>query len=394
MGSADIAMDSDLAGDSPHLKLVPATPEEHLHTLNLNSKAWKGPLELGQYIEREHHLSQQNLTRDGALTCWILVDGRKPPNSRTILSSCETYRKPAYLAYKGRVEDIVCHGVGSVFARPEFRGRGYAGRMMAELSQILDTWQTENQPRKQGIFSVLFSDIGKKFYSRYGWKPFMSTHITLPSINEDHFKTSVAMAKLPVARPMSADDVRQSMCGEIVEHKERNLLLGASQKSPTAKVAIAPDYDHMSWHWAREDFYVDRGIFANKKPQVRGAAVDHQNVYCAWVRTLGDSPESHTLHILRFSYDEPVTVPGEMGTIEALAAVIRRAQYEAHALNVKKVEFWNPTSMVEKAAKLLDPDVQVEHREESSVCSLKWNGAKLGLGDEVEWFWNEKYSWC
>ncbi|KAH8696642.1 hypothetical protein BGW36DRAFT_296794 [Talaromyces proteolyticus] len=395
MGSAGVSLDGDLlAGDSPHLELVLATPEEHLETIRMNSRAWKGLLDLDQYIEREHRLSQQNLTKNGALTCWILVDGRLPPNSRTILSSCETYLKPAYLAYKGNVEEIICHGIGSVFARPEFRGRGYAGRMMEELSKKLDTWQSENQPRKQGVFSVLFSDIGKKFYTRYGWKPYLSSHMTLPPINEDHLKVSVALAKLPVARPMSAEDVRQSMCSEIVEHKQRNLLQVASQKSPGAKVAISPDYDHMLWHWARENYYVEMGVFDDKKPSVRGAAVDSQNVFCTWVRTVGDTKSSHTLHILRFSYDEPASPSIELSTIEAIAAVLRRAQFEAHALNVQKVEFWNPTSLVVKAAKLLDPDAQVFHRDESSICSLKWNGAKQGLGDDVEWFWNEKYSWC
>jgi len=381
--------------DSPHLDLVPATPEEHLETLRLNSKAWKGPLTLDQYLDREKRLSRQNLTKDGSLTCWVLVDRRQEPNSRLLLSSCETYRKPAYLAYCGKVEDIICHGIGSVFARSEFRGRGYAGRMMEELAKKLDGWQSENQPQKQGVFSVLFSDIGKKYYAKYGWMPFPSSHISLPPLSESQFQASLETANLPKAKTLTADDVRKSMCSEINEKKNRNFLQVASEKSPnSAKVSIAPDYDHMVWHWAREEFYEDVGVFEKTSPSVRGAGVDHHRTYCSWVRNVGNTPASHTLYILRLIYDEPSSPAEELATIETIAAVLRQAQFEAYKLKMHDVNFWNPSPLVEKAAKLLDQNVKVVHRDESSISSLKWNGASQGLGDDVEWLWNEKYSWC
>ncbi|KAL1986978.1 hypothetical protein VTN96DRAFT_5134 [Rasamsonia emersonii] len=383
-------------GDSPNLELVPATPEERLEVLRLNSAAWKGPLSVEKYIEREDHLSKQNLTRDGGLTIWILVDPRQQPGNRTILSSCETLRKPAFLAYDGKVEDIICHGIGSVFVRPEFRGRGYAGRMMHELGKKLDTWQAEKLPRKRGVFSVLFSDVGKKFYFRYGWKPFPSSHITLPPITMEEYKKPIASAgaDIPEARPLTAEDVRQFMCSDAVIGKERELLRAASEKSPGAKVGISPDYDHMLWHWAREEFYEENNVFSKKSPVVKGAGVDSRNVYCAWTKTLGETPKSHALYILRWVYDEPTTTSQEQATIEAMAAVLRRAQLEAHETNMSRVEFWNPTPLMVKAAQMLNPSASVVHREESSITSLKWNGAEQGLGNDVEWFWNEKYSWC
>jgi hypothetical protein len=397
MGSVEIDVNIDGAlphADSPNLELVPATAEERQMTIRLNSRAWKGPLTLEQYYEREDRLRQQNLTKDGALVSWILVDRRQKPNSRVILSSCETYRKPAYLAYQGKLEDIICHGIGSVFCRSEFRGRGYAGRMIAEMAKKLETWQSENQPRKQGVFSVLFSDIGKKFYARYGWTPFPSSHLTLPPITDNEYTTSVGITKLPEARPLNSEEVRMSMCSDALVRKFKDQLRVASEQSPSAKVAIAPDYDHMVWHWAREEFYEEIGVFNKKSPVVKGAGVDSQNVYCSWVRTVGDTPTSHALYILRWVYDEPTTPAEEVATVEAIAAILRRAQLEAGELSMSCVEFWNPTPLVEKAAKMLEPTVSVKHRDESSITSLKWNGAKQGLGDDVEWFWNEKYSWC
>lgn len=59
-----------------------------------------------------------------------------------------------------------------------------------------------------------------------------------------------------------------------------------------------------------------------------------------------------------------------------------------------RVEFWNPAPMMQKAVSLLDPTVEVIHREKDSIASLRWTGAEQGLGDDVEWLWNEKYAWC
>jgi len=49
---------------------------------------------------------------------------------------------------------------------------------------------------------------------------------------------------------------------------------------------------------------------------------------------------------------------------------------------------------MQKAVSLLDPTAEVIHREKSSIASLRWIGGEQGLGDDVEWFWNEKYAWC
>ena len=57
------------------------------------------------------------------------------------------------------MENSVSHGIGSVFCNPEYRGRGYAQRMMAELGKKLDTWN-QGQGTKT-YFTVLYSDIGK-----------------------------------------------------------------------------------------------------------------------------------------------------------------------------------------------------------------------------------------
>lgn len=144
--------------DSADIKLVVATPQEHLSEQEANSVEWRGNLSKEAYIRREELLYDQDLTRNGGLTPWLLVyEPRDGP--RQILCSCESINKLVLIAKTGSVHDAVAHGVASVFCSTEFRGRGYAGRMMDELSRRLKKWQMKND--EPSGMSILFSDIGK-----------------------------------------------------------------------------------------------------------------------------------------------------------------------------------------------------------------------------------------
>ena len=214
-------------GSSPTLHLTPATPEERLAVLHLNSRAWKGPLDVTGYIAREDHLLQQQLTH-GRLVCWVLVDSREPANQRTILSSCETFRKQGLVAKDGVVRDVVAFGVGSVYSRPEFRGMGYAKRMMEELRRRLDdgvVGKCKDKEEEGAVFSVLFSDIGKRFYAQFGWVPFPSAHVQLPPIDLRESRRDMPGIDLPATRDLvGADSVRESMCNETVVQRQREYL--------------------------------------------------------------------------------------------------------------------------------------------------------------------------
>lgn len=112
------------------------------------------------YLRREEYLASQPFSRDGGLTWWILVDTASTASPRTILASCESLRKRAFVRRPHRpVEEVVSHGIGSVFCNPDFRGKGYARRMMDELGRALDQWQQKDGERAD--FTVLYSDIGK-----------------------------------------------------------------------------------------------------------------------------------------------------------------------------------------------------------------------------------------
>lgn len=141
----------------PNVKLVNSTAKEAHEQQIVNSDEWAGALPLEAYLRREQMLIQQNLTKDGGLTSWALV--HETDSGRTVLSSCETIKKRALVAKDGQVKDTICHGVCSVFCPHEYRGKGYAGRMIKELGEKLETWQTNEQ--EESLFSLLWSDIGK-----------------------------------------------------------------------------------------------------------------------------------------------------------------------------------------------------------------------------------------
>lgn len=155
-------------GHSPSLVLAHPTPSEKLTILARTGEPWRKPLSQEAFLRREQQLYKEDLTRDGGLTTWILVDRSEPPDGRTVLASCETILRRALVAYDVpnhgvRVEDVVSYGIASVFCSPELRRRGYAGRLMMELGRLLPTWQGNrpNEPRATSPFSLLYSDVGK-----------------------------------------------------------------------------------------------------------------------------------------------------------------------------------------------------------------------------------------
>jgi hypothetical protein len=142
-------------GTSPNLALVHPTKEELLIQLKMNGAEWRGALSLEAYLRREEVLSNQALTRDEAT-----ANPLDPSSSERLpLASCESYRKRALVWKDGKVQETICHGIGSVFCAPHLRGRKYAQRMMQELGKALENHQTTD--KTVCLFSILFSDIGK-----------------------------------------------------------------------------------------------------------------------------------------------------------------------------------------------------------------------------------------
>ncbi|KAL1791975.1 hypothetical protein ACET3X_009726 [Alternaria dauci] len=392
-------------GDAPSLALVHPTEAEKQIQFKLNGSEWRGALSLPAYLRREATLSQQALTRDGGISYWILIDTSLPSNpldpdsgTRLPLASCETYRKKALVWQNGELKEVICHGIGSVFCAPHLRKRGYAQRMMTELGKALRTYQTEDG--QECLFSILYSDIGKKFYNTFGWEPFTSSHVSIPAT------TSQDTSSLPTARPLYAEDLEE-LC-QIDMASVRRSLQSRPKDSNTA-VALIPNIETIRWHHAREEFVGNE--LHGKQPEIKGAVVGTETgkrVWCYWTRMWynGNPAEAkgNTLHILRLVTEDGSWEgssgsmngePANHGHEAAIAALLAMAQQEAQKWKMEHVEMWAPSPAALAAAKTLEPAAEVVHRDMESIACLQWYPEHDGpVADKIDWIANEKYGWC
>jgi GNAT superfamily N-acetyltransferase len=398
--------------DLPTLKLVRITEEERESTWLLNGQSWRGPLSLPAYLRREHHLGVQDLTRDGGITYWALVDSASKASPRVLLSTVETLKKRAIVALRdGWAEEITTHGVGSVFCREEYRRRGYAGRMMSELGKELETWQQEKGKRSR--FTVLYSDIGKvgvipfkclgwgpdvfdqkEFYAKSGWIPFPSSHVSLPPLEGPS-----PLKDAPQTSPLYPEDLGR-LCRDDEAMLRKNITMFPEGRIK-ARVALIPDVETMQWHHAREEFAAMD--FLHKIPHIKGAISGDDpghRAWCIWTRVFGS--KSSTLHVLRLVIEGEddfgrVFVNGAGAfpkRVSAAAACLRAAQVEAAKWDMQNVEIWNPSAATFEAARMAFPDATITHRDSESIASLMWYGPESGVDGDVEWVCNEKYGWC
>jgi len=382
---------------SPDLILIPATPLEYIHTCHLNGDEWSGPLTMSQYFTREQHLLNQPLTRENRIVAWILTSTHLPNNpdgTRPILAACETLLCHAYVARNGKLFKIFAHGIASVFTRREHRGKGYAQRMMKELGTILDTWQ---QPAgTKGTFSVLFSDIGPKFYANMGWKAFPSTDILLPAIDSEHtYEETKSRLNLPEVSALTAADLPGI---PTIPYLESELVYKSTQTPDVPHVAIRADIEHFGWHHAREE--VQSSILGLPEPTIKGAVHNSTGAALIWTRVFATKPEEWQLVVLKTVLPVSEVELGEEKLEEvemALAALLLRAQLEATRSSLQAgVQVWSPEPIVVRAAQRLregEGKVAVVARDMYSICSLRWVAGQ-DEAEKVVWLGKEKYAWC
>lgn len=370
------ASDSDLV-------LEPANRTEYEQTWRLNAGEWKGFLSDAAYLDRELYLGEADLTRDGNATGWILTSPNFAINeegSRPILSSCESLLKNAYLAKNGEVKKILAHGIGSVYCRPEHRGRGYAQRMMKELGAKLETWQQSKNITN--LFSVLYSDIGPKFYAKQGWKAFPSTHISLEPVNDE--KYSQRSKNLPGLEELSTADLDTLPMISSLE----STLVDLSKSAPDKTfVTFRPDKAHFQWHFMREEFLSE--YLGRTFPHVKGAIDPKTGIALIWSRTFSADAAGWHLSVLYLHIPHHLDAAG---IVPSVAALLLRAQHEAFTCSLQAgVEVWDPRGEVVQAARAIAENVDIVTRDQEHICSLKWNGPET---DEVVWLANERFAWC
>lgn len=327
------------------------------------------------------------LSRNSGITHWILTPSSAAPDSRPILATCETLRKRALVrTADGAVKEVITHGIGSVFADPKYRGRGYAGRMLQDVGKKLKTWQTGEG--KECLFSILYSDIGKRYYAGHGWAPFPSTHIEFPSSPPASSPETTNSAKGltdPELPPLCALDEKYIL----------NEL--ANVKDDRVHVALIPDYDTMVWHHMRENFMTEK-LFG-RSPTIKGAIAGDSGsrIWAVWTRMysgpLDKEDSENTLHILRLVIEND-SASETAANVEKLKSIVQLAQFEAKEWRTGHVELWNPTPYVKSLVESLGIEHSEVEREHESIASLQWYGPGSGGVENIFWVSNEKHAWC
>lgn len=252
---------------------------------------------------------------------------------------------------------------------------------------------------------MLFADILQTFYTRRGWHPFPSSHITLSPAPASH--------SLPVSKPLGIADLAP-LCIEDEKLLQNRLSKSSASSKDKTNIAILPNIETLKWHHAREEFVMNelKSEYPNQTPGIKGAIIGStpgDRVWCYWTRVWANPNESNgnTLHILRLVIDQEgfddfdPAVPdavakysknGDDTLTRKVASLFQAAQEQAKEWNMRSVQLWNPSSLALAAARLLEPMAEVTERQEDSIASLMW----YGEGDEkgVEWVCNEKYGWC
>jgi GNAT superfamily N-acetyltransferase len=382
---------SDLpSSSSPTIILTNPTPQERIRTWTYSQPEWGNSLTVPEYLEREEYLLSIPLARNGGITNWILTDSAAPINSnaeRPVLASCETLRKRALVrGQDGVLRDALAYGIASVFTYSEFRGRGYAGKMIERLRGYMAARQQE---AGEPAFSILFSDIGKLFYAKQGWLPLENTQIEY-RVKQNPVEFDASAIKL------LGDDDLPALAERDEELIRKEMALPNSTDGSKTRVAVIPDIDALQWHFYRQAFICNAAF--GRKPTIHGALYtspsNGSRIWGLFERNHyggPDKPEKNVLSFLRFVIEDSSISDEELS--EAVVGIFRAAEQEAKDWRCSKVEIWNPLARVRKA---VENAAEFESifvvRDAKNLASLNWFGE--GSTEDLDWVVNERFEWC
>ncbi|KAH9904924.1 hypothetical protein F4778DRAFT_731196 [Xylariomycetidae sp. FL2044] len=394
----DHELDGLPSSASPNLHLTHPTNNECVKIWTNTFKAWGDSLRLPDYLRESLYLTTVPLARDGGMTMWILVDKTLAPDHRPILCSCESFYKRSLVSDgEGQVEEVIVHGIASVFCPEQYRRRRYAARHMKEVGQTLRHWQSD-QIRVAG--SVLYSDIGKSYYSKLGWTPNPTNlHLDFSPMKTSvsHLIQEIPEAKIPEFCMRDEVMIRAAMSNPEPEGQKKRLT-------------ILPDLQHMLWHIRKEDFATDH-LFG-QRPQAKGAIAGEpgKQVWTIWTHRYYGRHDAkvtdNVLYILRLVVegDESANrpVPSDQSSqailpsdqVISLKAVLQAAQAEAYTWHLDHVKLWEPSPCVEEAITRSGIGHFAVEREEDSIASGMWYGDNNSTGPSPIWINNEHYAWC
>lgn len=350
---------------------VEASPEQRKIAWRLNGEVWAAPMSIDDYISRETYLSEQDLSREGRCTYRVLFRKGDPQH---IVASCESTKKRVLIAGRGQgFREGFGYGIASIYTNPKHRRLGMAALMLKRLQDVID---------KDSDCSVLYSDIGRQYYSNLGWSVFPAEQATLYLLPGGDFK---------ISQPGRTKFVTKEEIRPLCDRDVADLTARFRGMADNARmhVAFVPDYAQIAWQLAREEFMA-RAMY-KKDVQNRGAITDDA---CSWVYW------DHDWHGKKLKVQRIITPESASAEQRAadMTALLEAALAEAKAWGLQKVLVWNPdetmTRGIKEVGNIHETDVPIifDERSDGSIPSFRWVGGK----DVSNTVWEENfyYCWC
>jgi GNAT superfamily N-acetyltransferase len=372
-----------------------ATAEQRQLSWKLCGHSWASPMSIDDYVEREQHMADHELNRDGGCQYWVLYLKGYP---RQVIASCETTRKRMLISDGNGSPTREGHGyaIANVYTNPSYRRQGMAAFLLRRVQEQIDT---------NSDCSVLYSDSGRSYYAGLGWASFGSHQATLtllpPSPSTSTQPPSYRSPSTPQTLPLQASHL-PDLCQRDQAQLTRTFK-AIPADDPKTRFAFLPTHGQISWHLARAAFDASRlfpGVVGTTdttgtttpSPVIGAITVDKS----AWAYWAHDWRRKR-LRVLRVVHDDGGTGTSR-GVEEAFTALLAAAAVEARRWGFTKVVLWNPVEAVRVACKGVgnaQPEgvkVVFEDRVEGWVPSLRWNGARPVGG--VAWEEHNGYCWC
>lgn len=359
-----------------------ATPEQAIIFRKLNSDSWSKPLTLSQYMEAGELLSRTELARDGGIKFWVLY---KKSDPREVVAGCETVRKTVFIrepripgasdaGKPDSIEETMAFGVASVFTNPKYRRLGMANLLLKKLQEVMD--------KQSAVCSVLYSDIGKLYYTNMGWNVFPHQEASLTLLNGGKKLDPDSCCNIKT-RLLALDEIRQLCDRDMADLKQRLQNCPADGK---IHLAFSPNFAQLEQQFAAEDIFMK--LHLNAEVDRRGATTLDGKSWITWVR------KKQRLVVLRIVTTAPES---EARKVEHIWALLNAAVAEASLSGMKSVIVWNPdeatTSGIKATSNAYENDIKVVFTErDGSIPSFRWQ-KDLNTSNTV-WDDNYYYCWC
>ncbi|KAF9054538.1 hypothetical protein BJ165DRAFT_1439685 [Panaeolus papilionaceus] len=387
------------------LTLRIANREQTIESRKRSFHEWGRGLSLDQYLERDAKTDQHEIAKDGRLLTWVLVR-RDSAEDLSFLCACETFKREGAVSRKGEkgIENVVCYGIASVFTPAENRKKGYGAHMMRLLHWMLGPrsslphefpveWGTSPERNEDLVgdaaFSVLYSDIGPKFYRLSGTSQgkddgwvVQKSQSTIWKVTQFPEKENQDSTEEPRWTWLDQDSLSgvwdidtEMMKSELVNYPTPDGSDVACTFFPRGGVA---DFQILRL----QDFWSN----LNPLPQYWGLYASSPetpidlSTFAAWTVEYRP-PKINTLLIIRLRAS-PSTLP----------AILRQIFRYAKQHSIEQVEIWNLDLRLLSLAESLG--AQTFSRDDH-LCSLKWYGPyNSNEASRVVWAFNEKFPWC